>query len=99
MFTIIINQKGLEILSEAKIAFKRFSILNYIKYTFNELPKNLRIGILKGVLAQYGFTIDYNESTLFFNVNNQDKAKSLLQDLISENITTAEVEIETVVEK
>ena len=93
MFTVIINQEGIESLSKAKVSFKKFSILNYVKYTFGKLPKNLRTEVLKQMLAFYGVKLDYNQESLFFKCQDQEKVQGLIKDLISENVTTAEVEI------
>ena len=93
MFTVIINQEGIESLSKAKVSFKEFSILNYGKYTFGKLPKSLRTEVLKQMLAFYGIKLDYNQTNLFFQCQDQEKVQGLIKDLISENVTTAEVEI------
>lgn len=95
MFTIIVNQQSLEKISQAKISYKRFSILKYIQSTFRSLPSNVRMNILKSILNMYGIKIDYNSESIFFNVNNENSTLQLHQDLISENVTTAELELVT----
>lgn len=93
MFTVIINNQGIKTLSQAKVSFRKFSILNYVKYTFGKLPKSLRTEVLKQMLAFYGIKLDYNQTNLFFQCQNQEKVQGLIKDLISENVTAAEVEI------